>query len=173
VYVVPLGTIVVGALLVGDVVNAVPLHIVAVWFGTTGRGLMVATTVNVGPVQLPLVGVTVYVAVCAVFVGLVSVPLILDCKLAVAPPVNPPVTTGNALHAYVVPVGTISPPPLLGVTVNPVPLQVLTVLFAIVALGLTVTVTVNVDPTQLPAAPLVGVTVYTTVCAVLVKLVKV
>jgi len=173
VYVVPDGIIVVGALFVGDVVNAVPLHIVAVWFGTTGRGLMVATTVNVGPVQLPLVGVTVYVAVCAVFVGLVSVPLILDCKLAVAPPVNPPVTTGNALHAYVVPVGTISPPPLLGVTVNPVPLQVLTVLLSIVALGLTVTVTVNVDPTQLPAAPLVGVTVYTTVCAVLVKLVKV
>ena len=53
------------------------------------------------------------------------------------------------------------------------PLQVLAVLFAIVAFGLTVTVTVNVDPTQLPAAPLVGVTVYTTVCAVFVKLVSV
>jgi len=173
VYVVPDGIIVVGALFVGDVVNAVPLHIVAVWFGTTGRGLIVATTVNVGPVQLPLVGVTVYVAVCAVFVGLVSVPLILDCPVAVAPPVNPPVTTGNALHAYVVHDGTMSPPPLLGVTVNPVPLQVLAVLLSIVALGLTVTVTVNVDPTQFPAAPLVGVTVYTTVCAVLVKLVNV
>ena len=49
VYVVPDGIIVVGALFVGDVVNAVPLHIVAVWFGITGRGLMVATTVNVGP----------------------------------------------------------------------------------------------------------------------------
>ena len=58
-----------------------------------------ATTVNVGPVQLPLVGVTVYVAVCGTLVGFVSVPLMLDCKLAVAPPVNPPVTTGNALHA--------------------------------------------------------------------------
>ena len=77
-YVVPVGIIVVGALFVGDVVNAVPLHIVAVWFGTTGRGLIVATTVNVGPVQLPLVGVTVYVAVCGVLVGFVSVPLILD-----------------------------------------------------------------------------------------------
>ena len=71
------------------------------------------------------------------------------------------------------PDGTISPPPLLGVTVNPVPLHELAVLFAIFAFGLTVTVTVNVEPTQLPAAPLVGVTVYTTVCAVLVKLVKV
>ena len=99
VYVVPDGIIVVGALFVGDVVNAVPLHIVAVWFGTTGRGLIVATTVNVGPIQLPLVGVTVYVAVCGMFVGLVSVPLILDCKLAVAPPVNPPVTTGSEDHA--------------------------------------------------------------------------
>ena len=89
-------------------------------------------------------------------------PLILDCKLAVAPPVNPPVTTGSALHAYVVPDGTMSVP-LLGVTVNPDPLHALTVLFAIVAFGLTVTVTVNVEPTQVPAAPLVGVTVYTTV----------
>ena len=133
---------------------------------------MVATTVNVGPVQLPLVGVTVYVAVCGMFVGFVSVPAMLDCPVANAPPVKLPVTVG-ALHAYVVPDGTISPPPLLGVTVKPVPLQVLAVLFAIVALGLTVTVTVNVDPTQLPAAPLVGVTVYTTVCVVLVKLVSV
>ena len=68
------------------------------------------------------------------------------------------------------PDGTISPPPLLGVTVKPVPLQVLAVLFAIVAIGFTVTVTVNVDPTQLPSSPLVGVTVYTTVCTVFVVL---
>jgi hypothetical protein len=94
------------------------------------------------------------------------------CPVALAPPVKFPVTVG-ALQVYVVPVGTISPPALLGVTVNPVPLQVLAVLFAIVAIGLTVTVTVNVDPTQLPASPLVGVTVYTTVCAVFVVLVKV
>ena len=49
--------------------------------------------------QLPLVGVTVYVAVCGMLVGFVSVPLILDCPVAVAPPVKPPVTTGNTLHA--------------------------------------------------------------------------
>ena len=96
----------------------------------------------------------------------------LACPVALTPPVKLPVTVG-ALHAYVVPVGRIPPPPLLGVTVNPVPLQVLAVLFAIVAIGFTVTVTVNVDPTQLPASPLVGVTVYTTVCAVFVVLVKV
>ena len=61
--------------------------------------MIVATTVNVEPVHEPLVGVTVYVAVCGMFVGFVSVPLILDCKLAVAPPVNPPVTTGSDDHA--------------------------------------------------------------------------
>ena len=49
--------------------------------------------------------------------------------------------------------------PLVGVTVNATPLHVVAVLFAIVVLGLTVTTIVNVDPTQLPAAPLVGVTV--------------
>ena len=96
----------------------------------------------------------------------------LACPVALAPPVKLPVTVG-ALQAYVVPVGTISPPALLGVTVNPVPLQVLAVLFAIVAIGLTVTVTVKLAPTQLPASPLVGVTVYTTVCAALLVLVKV
>ena len=71
-----------------------------------------------------------------------------------------------------VPVGTISVP-LLGVTVKPTPLHVVAVLFAIVAFGLTVTVTVNDVPTQLPAAPLVGVTVYVIVCATLVMFVNV
>ena len=63
--------------------------------------------------------------------------------------------------------------PLVGVTVKLLPLHAIAVVFAIAAFGLTVTVTVKVEPTQLPAAPLVGVTVYTTVCAVLVKLVSV
>ena len=42
-----------------------------------------------------------------------------------------------------------------------------------VGLGFTVTVIVNVDPTQVPAAPDFGVTVYTTVCTVLLVLVSV
>jgi hypothetical protein len=50
---------------------------------------------------------------------------------------------------------------------------VLTVLFAMVAIGFTVTVTVKLEPTQLPSAPLVGVTVYTTVCTILVVFVSV
>ena len=64
--------------LLGDTVNASPLQILGVLFAITGLGLIVATTVNVGPVQLPLVGVTVYVAVCGTLVGFVSVPAILD-----------------------------------------------------------------------------------------------
>lgn len=36
-----------------------------------------------------------------------------------------------------------------------------------------VTVMVKVDPTQLPASPEVGVTVYVAVCAVLVVLIRV
>jgi hypothetical protein len=62
---------------------------------------------------------------------------------------------------------------LVGVTEKLLPLHAVAVVFAIAALGLTVTVTVKVEPTQFPAAPLVGVTVYTTVCAVFVKLVSV
>ena len=42
-----------------------------------------------------------------------------------------------------------------------------------VGLGFKVTVTVNVEPTQLPAAPDLGVTVYTTVCTVFLVLVSV
>ena len=56
--------------------------------------MSVTTTVNVGPTHDPLVGVTVYVAVCCVLVGFVSVPLIFVWPDLLAPPVNPPVTVG-------------------------------------------------------------------------------
>ena len=61
----PDGTIVavVGLAFTRLVVKAAPLQIVAVWFGITGFGFTVTTTVNVAPVQVPEVGVTVYVAV--------------------------------------------------------------------------------------------------------------
>ena len=83
--------------------------------------------------------------------------------LPLAPPVTPPVTTG-AVQVYVVLVGTILPLPFAGVKLNPVPLQLLAVCALIDGLGFTVTVIVNVLPTQLPCAPDIGVTVYTTVC---------
>ena len=91
----------VGTPLAGLTVNAVPLQTVAVCAGMAGTGLTVTVTVNVAPTQLPAapdVGVTVYVAVCAVLVGLTRVWLMLGCPTAWAlPPVMPPVTTG-AVH---------------------------------------------------------------------------
>jgi hypothetical protein len=77
----------------GVEVKLPPLQIVAVMFVIAGFGLTVTITVNVAPGHPPAVGVTVYVAVCAVFVGLVTVPVILAPDPA-APPVIPPVTTG-------------------------------------------------------------------------------
>jgi hypothetical protein len=82
-------------------------------------------------------------------------------------------TLSTTVHVYVVDAGTISLPLLLGVTVNAVPLHIVAVLLAITGVGFTVTVTVKLVPTQLPASPLVGVTVYTTVCTPFVVLVKV
>ena len=58
VYVVLAGTISL-PLLFGAIINSSPLQIVAVLFAIVGFGLMVATTVNVGPLHNPLVGVTV------------------------------------------------------------------------------------------------------------------
>ena len=55
----------------------------------------------------------------------------------------------------VAPVGT----PLAGLTVKVDPLHTVVVNAGITGVGLTVTVTVKVDPTQAPGAPDVGVTV--------------
>jgi hypothetical protein len=120
-YVVPAGTILPPPL-AGVTVNVPPLQITVVWFVTNGIGFTVTVTVNVEPTQAPEVGVTVYVAVCAVLVGLVSMPVIEEPDPA-APPVKPPVTVGTP-QLYVVPAGTILPPPLAGVTVNVPPLQI-------------------------------------------------
>src|SRR5438874_203711 len=87
-----------------------------------GFGFTVTVIVNVLPAHHPVVGVTVYVAVCPVFVRLVSVPVIFAAPLPDAPPVKPPVTAGTA-QLYVVPAGTTPLVPLTGVAVNPEPLQ--------------------------------------------------
>ena len=58
-----------------------PVHIVVVCAGITGVGFTVTIVVNVEPTQLPAapdVGVTVYVAVRTISVGLTSVWLIDD-----------------------------------------------------------------------------------------------
>ena len=71
------------------------------------------------------------------------------------PPVRPPVTTGIP-QLYVVPAGTTPFAPLAGVTVNTTPPHTGVVISVMAGLGFTVTVTINVDPAQLPD---VGVTV--------------
>ena len=73
---------------------------------------------------------------------------------------------------YNVFVGTMSVP-FVGVTLNAKPLHIVRVTFAITGFGFTVTVTVNDAPSQLPAAPLTGVTVYINVCTIFVTLVSV
>ena len=63
--------------------------------------------------------------------------------------------------------GTIPLVTLVGVTTNPTPLHVTVVIAATSGVGFSVTITVNVAPTQ---APDVGVTRYVTVCVVFVLL---
>ncbi len=136
-------------ILVGLTVNNTPLQLTAVIALITAVGLMVTVTVNAAPVQLPDNGVTIYVAVCAVFVGLVKLPLINDAFVALDKPVIPPVTVGTD-QLYKVPAGTIPFVLLVGLTVNVTPLQLTVVIALITAVGLMVTVTVNVAPVQLP-----------------------
>ena len=94
VYVVPAGTIPFVPF-TGLTVKPTPLQVVVVIAVITAVGLIVTTTVKVALApQFTVVGVTIYVAECAVFVGFVSVPLINDAPLPVVPPVRPPVTIG-------------------------------------------------------------------------------
>src|SRR5664280_69217 len=124
--------------LAGADVNALALQIVDTILFIDATGLTVTVTVKVAPVQTPDNGVTVYVAVCGVLVGLVSVPLILAAAAPAAPPVIAPVTAGAA-QLYVVPAGTVPLVISTGVTVNPTVLHVVLVMFVIADVGLTVT----------------------------------
>jgi len=58
-------------------VNVPPLQIVAVLLDIEGTGFTVTVTVKVGPGQVPDSGVTVYLAVAAALVVLVSAWLML------------------------------------------------------------------------------------------------
>ena len=135
---------------VGVALNNTPLHVVVLIGVMIPIGLIVTTTVNGAfTPHNTVVGVTVYVAVCALLVGLFKVPVILIAPLPLVPPVSPPVTLG-ALQLYRVPAGTMPLVPLVGVNVNDTPLQLTVVIWLITAVGLIVTVTVNVAPVQLP-----------------------
>jgi hypothetical protein len=129
--------------------NATPLQLTPVIAVISAVGLIVTVTVNVAPVQLPDNGVTIYVAVCAVLVGLCRLPFTVVAFVALTPPVSPPVVTG-ALQLYKVPAGTMPLVRFDGLTVNATPLQLTPVIAVISAVGLIVTVTVNVAPVQLP-----------------------
>ena len=145
-YVVPNGTIPLIPL-VGEARNATPLHVTVLIDVIFTRGLSVRVNWNDAPVQPLVNGITVYVALCAVLVGLVRLPLILVCVNAAAPPVTPPVTIG-ADQLYVVPAGTTPFTPLVGVTVNNTPLHVTVVIAVITAAGFSVTVNWNDAPAQ-------------------------
>ena len=91
----------------------------------------------------------------------VNVPVILpDATPLAAPPVKPdPV---GALQVYVVPVGITPFVPFVGVTLKLTPAQMVVDIGVTVAVGLTVTVQVNVAFT--PHKDDVGVTIYVAVC---------
>ena len=148
VYVVPAGTIPLVPF-TGLTVNNTPPQLVVLIGVITAVGFTVTVTVNVGPVQLPDTGVTVYVAVCVVFVGFVNKPLILTAVVPLTPPVIPPVTPG-ALQLYVVPTGIIPFVPFVGVTVKLTPLHVVFVIAVTCASGFRFTVTEKDAPVQVP-----------------------
>jgi len=79
---------------VGDTTKAIPLHVVAVIAVIAASGLIVTVNWNEAPTpHATVLGVTVYVALCAVLVELNKVPLIVD-PLPDAPPLTPVVVIG-------------------------------------------------------------------------------
>jgi len=90
---------------------------------------------------------------------LVKVPDTKSCEDPEAPPVNDDVATGS-LQLYLLPTGTIPLELFTGDAVNGAPLQVTLLISLTSGVGLSVTITVNVAPEQLPD---VGVTRYVTV----------
>ena len=140
---------------VGVTAKVTPLQTVVLIAVIVAIGLTVTVTVNgvAGP-QLLVDGVMIYVAVCAVLVGLNRLPVMVLTAVALAPPVKPPVTPGTD-QLYVVPAGTIPLVTSVGVTVNNTPLQLTVLIAVITAVAFNVTVTENTAPVQLPV---IGVT---------------
>ena len=168
-YKVPAGTMPL-VIFVGLTVNATPLQLTELIAVITAVGLIVTVNVNVDPIQVPVIGVTVYVAVLAIFVVFVKPPLILATATpCAAPPVNP-VPVG-AVQVYKVPTGTTPSNTSVGLILNTNPLHTVVVIALMIPTGLIVTVTVK--GAFAPQLSVVGVTIYTAVCALLVGLAKV
>src|SRR5664280_2293089 len=131
------------------------LHADPVMADIVGTGLIVTVTVKFPRVHDVVDGVTVYVAVCAVLVGLLSVP-VTDAPLPATPPVRPPVTTGTP-QVYVIAAGTTPLVTVTGVTEKAAPLHAVPVIAVIAGMGLTVTVLVIRVPGHAVAPGPVGV----------------
>jgi hypothetical protein len=143
-YVVPAGTIPFVPF-VGVTLNVAPLQPVAVMALIFAVGFTDTVKENTAPVQPLYVGVTRYVAVWVILVGLVNVPITAKVAVPLAPPVMPPDTDG-ADQLYVVPDGITPLITSVGVALKNTPLQVVAVIAVTTGYGLTVTVTVNVAP---------------------------
>ena len=148
----------------GVTVNPTPLQLTVVIAVITSVGLIVTNTVNVVPDPHGVLGVTIYVAVLAIFVVFVNIPVMLSTGIVCDNPPVIPVPVG-ANHVYTVPAGTTPFTPSVGVTVNATPLHVVVVIDVIDAPGNTFTTTLNDAPVQLPD---VGVTIYVAVTVELV-----
>ena len=138
----------------GVAVNGTRLQIVRVKVLMDTTGFTVIVTVKTFPVQLPEVGVSVYVMVRAILLVLIKVAVISTALVPVTAPVI--AVAVGADQEYVVPAGNVQFTPLVGVTVINTPLQVVAVIGVVSALGLMVIVVVKAAPTQEPE---VGVTV--------------
>ena len=154
--------------LIGVTLKVTPLQTVALKSLMVAIGLTVTTIVNGLDKPQPVVGVTIYVAVTAALLALVKISVKLFTPVNCAfPPLNPdPV---GAVQVKVVPDGITPFTPSVGVILNEMPVQEVTVIAFIVATGNIVTVTENTEPTT----PLDdGVTKYVAVLAMLVVLVR-
>jgi hypothetical protein len=129
---------------VGVTTNATPLHVTVVIVIISAVGGTVTVNVKFAPIQLaPVLGVTIYVAVCVVFTVLRSVPnTLFNTFVPLAPPVIVAVYVGIAQLNNVF-AGTIPSTSFVGVTTNCTPLHVTVVIAAISGVGFNVTVTVN------------------------------
>ena len=146
---------------VGVTPKLTPLHDVAVIALINADGFRFTVTEKDAPVHDPDTGVTIYVAVTTPIVVFVKVPVIeLTPDACDKPPVNP--TPVGTVQVYKVPAGTIPFVPFTGLTVNNTPPHPVVLIGVITAVGLIVTVNVNVA--FAPHKVDVGVIVYVAVC---------
>ena len=144
-YVLPSGTMPF-VILVGVTTNGTPLHVTVVMVVISAVGGKVTVSVKFAPIQpAAVLGVTIYVTVCVVFVRFSRLPnIVFTLSVADAPPVTVPVNDGSS-QVYLVAAGIIPFVPLVGVTTNGTPLQVTVVIALTSGVGFKVTITVNVE----------------------------